>query len=910
MRHLYGFLLLLHAFGYAQNAYDIRVKWNDATAPLSITQNIRWTNDSNVPVSTIYLLDWNHAYSSARSQLGYFLANEFDYKLIRASKKNQGYTDIQEIHSNGQQHKWERTPEKREAVKINFTEAIAPNTAVDFTVVYTVKLPNATKFKYGISKDQLFTYHWHLVLATVNSDGSWSPNTNFGFGKPNSPAAKVRYQFETNQDFDLLLPAQNTTEVSPLLLTKRNAFQKISFGNATLLTNMIPNEETIGLASHLNNIETFISRNFEDVDAQTIWAFEEDYKAYSLLALESLPSFLKAFDKAQVVELKLLKSLLHWHVSQKYGQTEKQSDWLMDGLPNFLWNQYVQEQYPNLPMTGSLKELPFVKNYHFVQAPYHRSWELSANVSANKNRGQALTTPKNRLTRYNRRIANPSRAALALMYLDHYIGGDILTNTVKSIPKDSLSNAVLKNELTQKTDKPLDWFFDHYIHLDNNVDLKLQGKKVDSEISRIQINSTQSKVAIPIKKILTNGAQQTDWISSKDLPYEQDYKNAEVSTLTINENHYIPERQLNNNTYQLGNRLFRNNLKLRFLQDIAESGTALLLYKPEFAYNYYDGLLGGISIANSSILANKYRFKFSPQYGVKRQQISGLGFVVADFYKENSSHYLTRINLFGSSYHYAPQLRYTVFTPSLIFYYRPKGIQNKQRSSLQIRHVSVRLDDLPEEDERRGYGVSLASFQSRKGTALDNFSYKVEAQMSRNFKKLSLNSEYITYYAPNRRWTMRIFAGTFLSNNANDNYYDFNVSRVNDYLFQYDLYGRSEAEGFFSQQYIKADGALRTTGDLTIANQWLITAQSATTIWRWVEGYAEIGWIKSSYQNAETHWGTGITFNLVPDFFEVHFPIYNSNGAVFTNNAYPKNIRFQLSLRPASLAKLFSRSWF
>ena len=910
MRHLYGFLLLLHAFGYAQNAYDIRVKWNDATAPLSITQNIRWTNDSNVPVSTIYLLDWNHAYSSARSQLGYFLANEFDYKLIRASKKNQGYTDIQEIHSNGQQHKWERTPEKREAVKINFTEAIAPNTAVDFTVVYTVKLPNATKFKYGISKDQLFTYHWHLVLATVNSDGSWSPNTNFGFGKPNSPAAKVRYQFETNQDFDLLLPAQNTTEVSPLLLTKRNAFQKISFGNATLLTNMIPNEETIGLASHLNNIETFISRNFEDVDAQTIWAFEEDYKAYSLLALESLPSFLKAFDKAQVVELKLLKSLLHWHVSQKYGQTEKQSDWLMDGLPNFLWNQYVQEQYPNLPMTGSLKELPFVKNYHFVQAPYHRSWELSANVSANKNRGQALTTPKNRLTRYNRRIANPSRAALALMYLDHYIGGDILTNTVKSIPKDSLSNAVLKNELTQKTDKPLDWFFDHYIHLDNNVDLKLQGKKVDSEISRIQINSTQSKVAIPIKKILTNGAQQTDWILSKDLPYEQDYKNAEVSTLTINENHYIPERQLNNNTYQLGNRLFRNNLKLRFLQDIAESGTALLLYKPEFAYNYYDGLLGGISIANSSILANKYRFKFSPQYGVKRQQISGLGFVVADFYKENSSHYLTRINLFGSSYHYAPQLRYTVFTPSLIFYYRPKGIQNKQRSSLQIRHVSVRLDDLPEEDERRGYGVSLASFQSRKGTALDNFSYKVEAQMSSNFKKLSLNSEYITYYAPNRRWTMRIFAGTFLSNNANDNYYDFNVSRVNDYLFQYDLYGRSEAEGFFSQQYIKAEGALRTTGRLTSANQWLMTAQSATTIWRWVEGYAEIGWIKSSYQNAETHWGTGITFNLVPDFFEVHFPIYNSNGAVITNNAYPKNIRFQLSLRPASLAKLFSRSWF
>jgi hypothetical protein len=561
-------------------------------------------------------------------------------------------------------------------------------------------------------------------------------------------------------------------------------------------------------------------------------------------------------------------------------------------------------------MTGTLRDLPFVKNYHFAQAPYHRSWELSTNVSTNKNRGQALTTPKRSLTRYNRRIANPSRAALALMYLDHYIGDGVLTSTLKDIPKSSLSNAVLKKQLQQKTDKPLDWFFDHYIHLDNNVDLKLQGKKLNAEISRIQISSTQPNIAIPVKKILTSGAQQTDWLLSQDLPFEQNYKNAEVKTFTVNENHYIPEQQLNNNTYQLGNGLFRNNLKFRFLQDISESGTALLLYKPEFAYNYYDGLLGGISIANSSILANKYRFKFSPQYGVKRQQISGMGYVIADFYNENSSHYLTRINLFGSSYHYAPQLRYTVFTPSLIFYYRPKGIQNKERSSLQIRHVSIRLDDLPTEDERRGYGVSLASFQSRKGTALDNFSYKIEAQMARNFKKLSLDSEYITYYGPNRRLTMRIFAGTFLSNSSNDSYYDFNVSRVNDYLFQYDLYGRSEAEGFFSQQYIKAEGALRTTGNLTSANQWLMTAQSATTIWRWIEGYAEIGWVKSKFQTPETHWGTGITFNLVPDFFEVHFPIYNSNGAVYANNAYPKHIRFQLSLRPASLAKLFSRSWF
>jgi hypothetical protein len=194
-------------------------------------------------------------------------------------------------------------------------------------------------------------------------------------------------------------------------------------------------------------------------------------------------------------------------------------------------------------MTGTLRDLPFVKNYHFAQARYHRSWELSTNVSTNKNRGQALTTPKSSLTRYNRRIANPSRAALALMYLDHYIGNGVLTSTLKDIPKRSLSNTVLKKQLQQKTDKPLDWFFDHYIHLDNNVDLKLQGKKLNAEILRIQISSTQPNIAIPVKKILTSGAQQTDWLLSQDLPFEQNYKNAEVKTFTVNENHYIPEQQ-------------------------------------------------------------------------------------------------------------------------------------------------------------------------------------------------------------------------------------------------------------------------------------------------------------------------------------------------------------------------------
>ena len=149
-----------------------------------------------------------------------------------------------------------------------------------------------------------------------------------------------------------------------------------------------------------------------------------------------------------------------------------------------------------------------------------------------------------------------------------------------------------------------------------------------------------------------------------------------------------------------------------------------------------------------------------------------------------------------------------------------------------------------------------------------------------------------------------------MQSKTDDNYFDYNISRVNDYLFQYDLYGRSESDGFFSQQYIKAEGAMRTAGNVTSANKWLISAQTSTTLWRWIEGYAEVGWIKNTDQKAHTHWGTGVSFNLISDFFEIHFPLYDATGNLMTKPAYAKQIRFQLSLRPSTLVQLFSRSWF
>ena len=55
---------------------------------------------------------------------------------------------------------------------------------------------------------------------------------------------------------------------------------------------------------------------------------------------------------------------------------------------------------------------------------------------------------------------------------------------------------------------------------------------------------------------------------------------------------------------------------------------------------------------------------------------------------------------------------------------------------------------------------------------------------------------------------------------------------------------------------------------------------------------------------------TGLRLNFVPDFLELYFPIYNSNGWQTRDTTYPEKIRFVLVLEPTTLSPLFSRKWF
>jgi len=75
-----------------------------------------------------------------------------------------------------------------------------------------------------------------------------------------------------------------------------------------------------------------------------------------------------------------------------------------------------------------------------------------------------------------------------------------------------------------------------------------------------------------------------------------------------------------------------------------------------------------------------------------------------------------------------------------------------------------------------------------------------------------------------------------LRNNTQSNFFDFNLNRGSDYLFQQRLIGRSENSGIFSQQYIVVDGGLKSRYNQdTFSNSQIYTANTSTGVWNWLE---------------------------------------------------------------------------
>ena len=913
---------------------NVRINVEEKT--LLVNQVLTYNNTSNDTLKYIILNDWNNAFSSKSSALAKRFSDEFIRSFHLATEKERGFTDVKNIiDSNFNPLPWSRPDGKTDLIKIELTQPILPCSKQSFTFVYSVKIPDSKFTKYGFDNDGRITLkNWYLNPARfIHKQFTQYSNENID-DIPNA-FSDFEIEFELPTNYSL---SSNLQEIDTLNLSNsKKIILKASNKPEAILTlqpiNTYKNykneiiEVSCGLEDNrVNEIDKVII--FDKVSRFTadklgmplsskILITQEDYSRQPFYGLNQLPSFLSPFSDNLIFELKFLKTFLNNYLKENLNLDQRKDYWIYDGIQMFLMMQYVEEYYPNLKMTGNIANLKILKSYHFVNLNFNEQYSYLYMLMARKNLDQALNEPKNRLIKFNEQIASKYRAGLSLKYLDSYLENDIVHNTIKEFIQENqyfgTNSRQFETVLLKNSPKDINWFFRTIIETRDLIDYKF-GKvtKTNDSIAVNIINRTNTNVPISIYQLKDNQVINKIWVTNIKTDSTILIPRLGADKLTLNYNNEVPEYNLRNNWKSLKG-FFSNNrpFKLLFFKDIEEPHYNQLFFVPEVEFNLYDGISPGIRFNNKSILNKPFTFSAIPMYSSNTGKFVGKAtFLVEDNIRDEGKLYRIRYLLRGSLFHYAQDATYTDIVPTIQFLFRDKNLRVNKNEFIQLRQVYINREKsafITENTEN--YNIFNAKYGNFQSEGTKHYSISNDLQISSKFGKVATELHYRKLFENNRQISLRFYAGAFMFNSSNSDFFSFGLDRPNDYMFDYNLLGRSETTGIYSQQYVYGEGGFKSKLDTRYANQWITTLNGTFNIWNWIQIYGDAGMLKNKYDMAKFVYDSGLHFNLVPDYFELFLPVYSSNGFSLNDANYGKQIRFVVTLSPKTLISLFTRKW-
>jgi hypothetical protein len=522
------------------------------------------------------------------------------------------------------------------------------------------------------------------------------------------------------------------------------------------------------------------------------------------------------------------------------------------------------------------------------------------------------------LIKFNEKIASKYRAGLSFRYLADYIGEENLNKSINEFLTYSKNNYSDTNKLkliiSSNTTKETDWFFNTLISTRKLIDYKFLSvhKSADSVSFQLK-NKTGAQVPIPVFGIKNKQIVFKEWITNVKEDSIYTFKRWNADKIVINYNSTVPEFNQRNNWKSLkDSSLLNKPVKFNLMKDLEDPKFNQVLYVPILEYNFYDGFIPGMRFHNKTMLDKPFNFDITPSYSTKTSSLTGRFSLFANQYNRESKRFFIRYGLSGENYHYAPDAYYNKLNPFVLIKFREDDLRNNHFSNLVIRQVYVNREasKFVTNAFEGNYSVFNLRYADIKNEITDYFSYTTDLQLASYFGKASTSISYRKLFKGNRQVNLRFFAGVFMYNKTNSNYFSFALDRPTDYLFDYNYLGRSESSGLFSQEYIQAEGGFKSKLVQPLADSWMTTVNGSFNIWNWIEVYGDLGVLKNKTQEAQFRYDSGIRLNLLTDYFELYFPIQSSNGFEITQTKYAEKIRFMVTFSPQVLVGLFTRKWF
>lgn len=921
----------------AQHQSKMEVAVNLELKTLNIKQDITYHNNTNDTLVSIVLNDWNNAYADKNTPLAKRFSDEFYRGFHLAKAADRGKTTIINLtDTNFSALEWERSAENPDYITVRLNRKLLPNEKIDLHINYIVKIPNDKFTHFGFDQNGgMALKNWFLSPARFEN-GLFVKYNNFNLDDIANAVSdydveiKIPNQYSiatdlnsvskdtTNQNYSIYsYSGENRTDFS-LYIEKQNSFRAYDNGSLVVLTNLKNKKiDEYQKAIIINRVVSYAEKFIGKYPHEKITVSQIDYDRNPFYGLNQLPSFISPFEDDFIFEIQFLKTFLNNYLKNSLRLDPRKDNWIYDGIQIYTMMKYMEEHHQDEKMLGKLSDMKLFKSYNITNLTFNEQYSYYYMLMARKNLDQPLGDPKNTLIKFNEQIASKYRAGLSLSYLDDYLNHDIVPKSVKefyNLNQIGQSNRYdFEKILSQKSSKNIDWFFKTIIDSRDIIDYKFTNVSRTADSIKFSVkNKTGIYAPIPIYGIKKKEVVFKEWNepAKKDSVYEFSRKNADK--IVINYNNEVPEYNQRNNWRSLKNVSLNRPVKFNFAKDLEDPDYNQILYIPTLNYNYYDGFTPGIRFHNKTILDKPFNFDINPAYSIKAGTISGSSAFSWNQYYRNSTLFNVRYSFSQNYYHYAPDATYLRLNPMVVFRIREKDFRDNRKQAIMFREIIVNREasSYITDNSEPNYSVFNARYSNTKTELIDHFSFMTDLQFSGGFGKVSGEVEYRRLFENNKKLNLRLYAGSFLYNTTNSDYFSFGLDRPTDYLFDYNLFGRSESTGFFSQQYVIAEGGFKSQIEPSYANQWMATLNASYAIWNWVELYGDIGFLKNKHQSEFFAYDSGVRLNLVPDYFELYFPVYSNNGWEISQPKYNEKIRFIITFSPKTLVTLFTRKWF
>lgn len=913
----------------AQHHSKIVAEYDEKEKKINVVQELTFFNQTNDTLNSIVLNDWMNAYGDKNSDIGKRFADEFERAFHLAKEKDRGRTEnITIINSENSFLSWKRDENSADVIEIQLKEKLSPGEKIKLHLIYSVKIPNARFTKFGFTDDEkAYLKNWFLTPSRYEN-GSFVRYNNHNIDDIANAVSDYDLEIRLPKNLEVFTDLNKVSENVysgknrldfNLFFGKKNEFESFKNEKIEVITDFRDNRvDDIQRAIVIDKIVNWVDENLGKYPHQKLFLAKADYERSPFYGLNQLPAFIAPFPDQFLYEIKFLKTYLNNFVHTTLNLNQRHDNWIYDGFQIYLMMKYIDEFYPKVTMMGNVAKLKIMRGYNLVSLDFNGQYSYFYMLMARKNLDQPLNFPKDKLIKFNEKIASKYRAGLSFKYLNEYSETNLIDKTITQFFRQNLekqkSAADFETLLKQNTSKKIDWFFDKIINSRETFDYKFDmvSKTKDSISFRLK-NKTETNVPIPVFGTKKKEIVFKKWIDAlpNDSIYTIPRNNADK--IVINYNNEVPEFNLRNNWRSLkGFRVNNRPIKFIFFKDLEDPNYNQIVYIPTLEYNLYDGFYPGIRFHNKTILDKPFIFDVNPSYSTKTNQLTGRGTIFFNQYNRDSNWYHTRYLLNGHYLHYAPEASYLKLMPVVHFRIRPDDYRDNKIQTLTFKQTIIEREksDFIVEENTENYSVFSAKYYNGRTEITNHYNFLTDFQLSKNFGKLAGEIQYRKLFNDNRQLNLRLFAGTFLYNKTKSTYFDFGLDRPSDYLFESEYLGRSETTGFFSQQLIPNDGFFKSIFETRFANQWMITSNASCNIWNWIEVYGDIGAFKNKNNPTKFVYDSGIRLNLVTDYFELYLPVHSSNGWEIGQQNYAERIRFIITFNPDTLFSLFTRKWF